>query len=408
MGKSDSPPPPDYTGAANATAAGNLAQQRIATTANRVNQYTPYGNSTYSQIGGQIQDPTAYQNALSDYQKSGGFLGGATPGGWGNSPTGADSGAGSTWTPATGGLWGAPVGPPPNRADFMMNNPDSQWRQDITLSPAGQQLLDRQNRTSSQLAGLQDAAVQRVGDAANSPLPGVYNPQEDTNNARDLILARMEPALNRDQEALRTQLVNQGFSPNSQAFTTSMDQFGRQKNDAYQQASLSGINLGQQQQAMRYAQALQNRGIPLNELNAIRTGSQVQNPNFSGVPQQGAVGGPNLTGAMQGTYNAALGNANAENAASANTQAGLFGLAASTSSQWGPALMSLFAASDRRLKRNIRKIGLSPKGLSIYNFNYIWSGNLEIGYMADEVEKVSPHAVFMHSSGYKMVDYNAV
>ena len=47
---SPSPPPaPDYTGAAQATAAGNLQAAQAATKANRVNQYSPYGSSTYTQ-----------------------------------------------------------------------------------------------------------------------------------------------------------------------------------------------------------------------------------------------------------------------------------------------------------------------------------------------------------------------
>ena len=45
---------PDYTGAANATAAGNLDAARAATAANRVNQVTPYGNLNYAITG---QDP---------------------------------------------------------------------------------------------------------------------------------------------------------------------------------------------------------------------------------------------------------------------------------------------------------------------------------------------------------------
>ena len=51
-GGSSSPPAvPDYTGAANATAAGNLAAAQAATAANRVNQNTPYGNLNYTQTG---------------------------------------------------------------------------------------------------------------------------------------------------------------------------------------------------------------------------------------------------------------------------------------------------------------------------------------------------------------------
>jgi hypothetical protein len=54
MGKSSSPPPaPDYAGAAQATAQGNLEATRAATEANRINQYTPYGSLTYA------RDPNA-------------------------------------------------------------------------------------------------------------------------------------------------------------------------------------------------------------------------------------------------------------------------------------------------------------------------------------------------------------
>jgi hypothetical protein len=45
------PAAPDYTGAAQATAAGNLSAAQAATAANRVNQVTPYGNLNYAETG---------------------------------------------------------------------------------------------------------------------------------------------------------------------------------------------------------------------------------------------------------------------------------------------------------------------------------------------------------------------
>ena len=45
------PAAPDYTGAAQQTAQGNLEAARVATAANRVNQVTPYGNLDYSVTG---------------------------------------------------------------------------------------------------------------------------------------------------------------------------------------------------------------------------------------------------------------------------------------------------------------------------------------------------------------------
>jgi hypothetical protein len=52
LGDTPSPPPaPDYTGAAQATASGNLDAARAAAAANRVNQVTPYGNLNYAVTG---------------------------------------------------------------------------------------------------------------------------------------------------------------------------------------------------------------------------------------------------------------------------------------------------------------------------------------------------------------------
>lgn len=45
------PAAPDYTGAAQQTAQGNLDAARVATAANRVNQVTPYGNLNYAETG---------------------------------------------------------------------------------------------------------------------------------------------------------------------------------------------------------------------------------------------------------------------------------------------------------------------------------------------------------------------
>jgi hypothetical protein len=60
LGPAPSPPPaPDYRGAAQETAQGNLAAAQAATSANRVSQYTPYGNLIYAQTGTDSQgNPT--------------------------------------------------------------------------------------------------------------------------------------------------------------------------------------------------------------------------------------------------------------------------------------------------------------------------------------------------------------
>lgn len=73
----------------------------------------------------------------------------------------------------------------------------------------------------------------------------------------------------------------------------------------------------------------------------------------------------------------------------------------------GNLIMAAAMFSDRRLKRNIKKIGEFENGLNIYSYDYVW-GEPSVGVMADEVEKVFPDAVIIHNSGYKMVDYGKV
>jgi hypothetical protein len=64
--------------------------------------------------------------------------------------------------------------------------------------------------------------------------------------------------------------------------------------------------------------------------------------------------------------------------------------------------------SDRELKENIKKIGVSPKGLNIYSFEYKYKNYGEgvfQGVMSDEVPK---NAVLKDSNGFDTVDYSLI
>lgn len=60
--------------------------------------------------------------------------------------------------------------------------------------------------------------------------------------------------------------------------------------------------------------------------------------------------------------------------------------------------------SDRRAKKDISRVGKLANGLSVYAFRYVWGGPIQIGLMADEVEKVHPEAIF-DMGGFKAVNY---
>lgn len=77
----------------------------------------------------------------------------------------------------------------------------------------------------------------------------------------------------------------------------------------------------------------------------------------------------------------------------------------------GGGLLGLLT-SDRRLKKDIKKIGTHANGLPLYK----WDWNAEAhdlgfeiypteGFMAQEVKEVYPQHVYTHPSGYMMLDY---
>lgn len=63
------------------------------------------------------------------------------------------------------------------------------------------------------------------------------------------------------------------------------------------------------------------------------------------------------------------------------------------------------AASDRRLKKNIHKLGEMTNGLGVYQYRYLNNEGPYVGVMADEVEKIKPEAMGPTIDGYKTVDY---
>jgi len=69
-------------------------------------------------------------------------------------------------------------------------------------------------------------------------------------------------------------------------------------------------------------------------------------------------------------------------------------------------MLAAYMGSDKRLKKNINKIGESPSGLNIYSFEYIdtkFGEGLFQGVMSDEVPK---EAVINGYDGYDRVNYS--
>jgi hypothetical protein len=129
--------------------------------------------------------------------------------------------------------------------------------------------------------------------------------------------------------------------------------------------------------------------MPLNELNALLTGQQVNMPgNMQNAPSStaGQMGGSNFLGGAQ------------QDADSAGGFWGGVGSLAGTAAK--------MYMSDRRLKSKIIRIGTHPRGIGIYHYEIF--GRNEIGVIAQEVLTVAPELVGMHESGYLMVNYGGL
>ncbi len=344
MGKKKSPDPPDYAAAAEAQGESSLQNIQAQTQANRPNQYTPWGSSEWTQQG-------------------------------------------------------------------------NQWQQNINLSPQQQQALDAQMGVQTGRSELAQGLIGRAGEEVmESPewdplnLNGVGDASDTRQNAEDAIYgrasSRLDPMWNQQQEATESRLWNQGLRPGDQAYDDAMGNFDRGRTDAYQTAMDAAIMGGGQEASRDFgmdlqrrqqgiAELLSRRGLSVNEMNALLTGQQVSTPNMPNVERAGSAQPVNYLGAAQGQYGAELDQFNAGQMGTQGLFSGLTGAAT--------AAAPYFGFSDRRLKTDIVRAGVTPGGQPLYAYTIF--GAREIGVMADE----SPaDAVFEHESGYQMVDYRRI
>lgn len=282
----DAPPAvPDYTGAAVAQGAANIDAARVGAKISNPNYYTPYGTQTVAFNGDQ---PTVTQ----------------------------------------------------------------------TLTPEAQKALDEQQKGQYGLAKLGNLGVQNAQTTFNTPFSfgGQVQTKLDTSQiakmpvnagttGQQAIMSRLEPSLQRDRVSTETQLINQGLRPGSEAYDNAIKLLGQQENDARTQAVLQGIGLDTGANAQGYNQALQSgqfantanqqalaqaltqRQTPLNEINALMSGSQVANPSFGAYQGQNVAPAP-LFAATQAKGAADLNIYNTQTGTSNANRAGLYQLAA--------------------------------------------------------------------------------
>lgn len=290
------------------------------------------------------------------------------------------------------------------------------WTQTVEFSPEGQKQFNLQNQLQTKFAETANTGFDQARQVFESP-----NIDESTlpkraidagQTAQEAILSRLEPTLESDEEKLRTRLANQGIGLGSTAYNREMALQGQRGTDLRLQAAMQGINLDQAARAAALNEAYTAQSRPLDLINALRTGGQVQNPQFQSYYNQANVAGPDLLGATNQQYGQQMAGYNADQAANASMMSGLMGLG-------GAALLSpagtftgaggLFSKlSDIRTKENIKQIGQLDNGLNVYEYTYkpeFDIPGIHVGVMAQEVIKVKPEAIVMRDDGYMAVNY---
>lgn len=445
MGKPSAPPPPDYVGAAQAQGATNLETAKFNASAARPDEYGVEGSRTWTlkpgadpknpQPGDYILTTTLspeqqqlynsgtaisqnlintgqsgldrVSSALGEQFSLGGLPGVSTVGGGGGVPVAGINPSALPNAPQLQTALGADAPALPTDAA-------------ATRDRVTQAIIQRNMPQLEQAAqGARTRSIAAGGDVGSES----YGRTEDANDRarNDFLLAADasgQSAANdeiRNQLALRgqaqgemgasnaalSQMFGQGLARSGQEFGQNL-QAGGFANSADAQAFqqlLQGSGFDNQARQQMIQDLLLQRQQPLNEVNALRTGSQVSMPQFtSGGPTGNAQGAP--------IFDATVAQGQADQALYGQKMQGY-----NNTAQLG-ALAALMYFSDARLKENIKRVGSTDDGRGVYTWE--WSDTAKaigaakqpgFGVMAQE----HPEATIVDPrTGFLKVDYSKV
>ena len=291
------------------------------------------------------------------------------------------------------------------------------YGQTTSLSPTGQNIFNAAtNYGVNQLNNL-TPITDSIANAG--PIQTSIDPTQ-IDASLNAMLARWAPQQALRDQALNTQLINEGFSPDPQSGTNAYnesellntqaanDAFNSFYNTAYGTALSSGqfANSAQNQQYSQNANsaAFQN-AASAQELQQAGAALGIGSATVPAIPQynSGTIANSPLSDLTTANQTAQVAQYNAQLQANAAQMAGLYGGIGNLA---GAGLYG-FAKSDRRVKTDIERIGTWHNGLPVYLFRYIFDPlrKLYVGFMAQDVELFRPAAVIT-LNGVKAVRYD--
>jgi hypothetical protein len=242
-GGGSAPPPPDYRAAAIETAAGDLEAARANAAANRVNQVTPYGALTYSQNPelDQFGNPTftATQTLSPDQQKLLDYQNRTSVGLGELTGTGLDYVNRMMQDPfSTSTL--------PTLQSSVGNADLQRLTGNVNLGMVGQgpQALQVGQAQQNQMVG-QGPQFNQIGDAAQLQTSLQDQGMAGWDRASDLMMQRLRPQMDIQNENLDVKLANQGITAGTEAYNRAKQSLGMQQNDLLTQAQLQSQGIGQ-------------------------------------------------------------------------------------------------------------------------------------------------------------------
>ena len=173
----------------------------------------------------------------------------------------------------------------------------------------------------------------------------------------------------------------------------------------------------QQLEQIKMSEAARVQGIQMSEAGRVQAAQFSEAGKMQDVAAQGNVFMFNAAeNRLNNQQNLEVGQAtaaaNQEAQANANKTQATLGMIGGVTSALGSGTQMYAAGqaakppSDRRLKKNIQNIGISPSGLNIYSFEYKNKGfgdGIWQGVMSDEIPG---NAVIKHNDGFDRVDYS--